>query len=51
VGEISSGKVGFFGTAPVVKPTGTPAAATDAATTQALANSLRASLIALGLIG
>jgi hypothetical protein len=43
-------KLGFYGAAPVVRPTGTPAAATDPATTMALVNSLRASLIALGLI-
>ena len=42
--------LGFFGAAPVVKPTGTPAAATDLATVIALTNSLRASMIALGLI-
>jgi len=47
----ASGTLGFFGKAPVAKPAGTPAAATDAATTMALVNSLRASLIALGLIG
>ncbi|CAG2144403.1 hypothetical protein LMG31506_02998 [Cupriavidus yeoncheonensis] len=41
---------GFYGATPIVRPTGTPAAATDAATTQSLVNSLRASLIALGLV-
>ena len=46
----SGGQVGFYGTTPIVRPTGTPAAATDPATTMALVNSLRASLIALGLI-
>lgn len=45
-----SQKLAFYGTAPRTKPTGTPFAATDAATTQALVNSLRASLISLGLI-
>lgn len=38
------------GTAPAVVQTGTPAAAIDAATTQALVNDLRAKLIALGII-
>ena len=46
----ATGKLGFFGTTPVVRPASTPAAATDAATTQALANSLRVSLLALGLV-
>ncbi len=44
------GHLGFFGTSPVARPTGTPVAAIDATTTQALVNSLRASLIALGLV-
>lgn len=43
-----SGNVGFYGTAPVAKPS-VSAAATDATTTQALANSLRTALLALGL--
>lgn len=42
------GKIGFNGASPVTPPT-LPAAATDAATTQALANSLRTTLINLGL--
>lgn len=50
VGAINTARVGFFGTAPVARPTGTPAAATDAATTQALVNDLRSKLLALGLI-
>lgn len=45
------GNVGFYTTAPIVKPTGTPAASTDLATVVALANSLRTSLLALGLVG
>ena len=45
----ASGKVGFFGTAPVVEQT-IAAAATDAATTQALANSIRDILLAYGLV-
>jgi hypothetical protein len=42
------GKVAFAGATPVTPPT-LPAAATDAASTQALANALRSALIALGL--
>lgn len=38
------------GTAPASVQTGTPVAAIDAATTQALVNDLRAKLIALGII-
>jgi hypothetical protein len=41
---------GFQGNEPFVAQTGTPAAATDAATTQALVNDLRAKLLALGII-
>jgi hypothetical protein len=48
--EVQNAKLAFFNASPVVQPTGTPAAATDAATTQALVNSLRSSLIALGLV-
>jgi hypothetical protein len=40
--------LGFYGTAPILKQT-LAAAATDAATTQTLANSIRTALIALGL--
>jgi hypothetical protein len=50
IGNTATQKLGFYGATPVVRPTGTPAAATDPATTMALVNSLRASLIALGLI-
>jgi hypothetical protein len=46
--EAAAGKVGFFGAAAVPKRT-LAAAATDPATTQALANSLRQALIDLGL--
>jgi hypothetical protein len=46
-----SQKLAFYGTTPVTRPTGTPPVATDAATTQTLVNSLRTSLINLGLIG
>ena len=51
IGVSSAQKIGFYGSTPIIRPTGTPAAATDAATTQALVNSIRSSLIALGLIG
>ncbi len=44
-------KVGFFSATPILRPTGTPSAATDLPSVIALANSLRSSLIALGLIG
>jgi hypothetical protein len=44
-------KLAFYGATPIIRPTSTPAAATDAATTQALVNSIRQSLINLGLIG
>lgn len=47
VGNVD-GKVGFFGATPIVEPT-VAAAATDPATTQALANSIRTILINLGL--
>jgi hypothetical protein len=45
----ANGKVGFFGTTPIVEQT-IAAAATDAATTQALANSIRTILLAYGLV-
>lgn len=41
--------VGFYGTSPIVRPA-VGAAATDAATTQTLANNLRTALINLGLV-
>jgi hypothetical protein len=50
IGTAAGQPIGFFGAVPVVRPTGTPAAATDPATTMALANDLRAKLISLGLI-
>jgi len=43
-------KLSFYGVPLVVRPTATPAAATDPATTMALVNDLRAKLITLGLI-
>lgn len=45
----SAPMLGFFGAPAVVRPSVGPAA-TDAASTQALANSLRAALISLGLV-
>ena len=50
IGTTALQKLGFFNATPVVQPTATPAAATDPATTMALANDLRAKLISLGLI-
>lgn len=46
---MSAGSLGFYGVAPVARAA-VAAAATDAATTQTLANDLRAKLIALGLV-
>lgn len=44
-------KLGFFGSLPVTKPAAaSQAAATDAATTMTLANSIRAALVATGII-
>lgn len=49
--EVKGGaRLGFFGATPVVKPTATPANATDLATAQTLVNDLKAKLISLGLI-
>ena len=50
VGTSATQKVGFYGATPVVRPTATPANATDLATAQTLVNDLKAKLIALGLI-
>ncbi len=47
LGRNTTSKVGVDGAVPVVRTT-LPAAATDAATTQALANAIRAMLIARG---
>jgi hypothetical protein len=46
----SGAKLGFFGHAPVVRPSNTAAAATDLATAMALVNDLRAKLLALGIV-
>ena len=50
LGASATEKMGFWGSTPIVRPTGTPAAATDLASTQALANDLRNKLISMGLI-
>ncbi len=49
MGQATTEKIGFYGVTPVVQAS-IAAAATDAATTQALANDLRTKLIALGLV-
>lgn len=45
----ATGQVGFFGTAPISEQV-IAAAGSDAATTQALANSIRTILLAYGLV-
>ena len=51
IGEAPTDKLGFNGVDPIVQPAGAAqAVAVDAATTMALANQLRADLVALGLI-
>lgn len=50
VGTATTQKIGFYNATPIVQPAGIGAAATDAATTQALANNLRTALINLGLV-
>ena len=50
IGTSNTQKLAFFGQAPIVQPTGTPVASTDLASAIALVNSLRTSLIALGLV-
>jgi hypothetical protein len=50
-GTSTSQKIGFHGATPVAQRAGAAqAVATDAATTMALANELRAALVALGLV-
>lgn len=49
LGFTSATPISFYGATPIVRPT-VSAAATDAATTQTLANSLRTALINLGLV-
>lgn len=48
IATVSTQKIGFYGKTPIVRPS-LAVAATDAATTQTLANSLRSALINLGL--
>lgn len=48
--DVQNGKLSFFGATAVAQPTGMGAAATDAATTQALVNNLRTAMINLGLV-
>lgn len=50
IGTGSTQKLAFYGATPIVRPSGTPVAATDLATVIALANSLRTNLLALGLV-
>lgn len=51
IAETSDEKLAFYGATPVVRRAGAAqAVATDPATTMALANELRAALVALGLI-
>jgi hypothetical protein len=50
IGTATTQKLGFYNATPIVQPTGTPADATNTATAVTLVNSLKASLIALGLI-
>lgn len=51
LGTATNQKLGLWGATPVVRPTGTPAAATDLASVITLANSLRSSLLAIGAVG
>jgi hypothetical protein len=48
IGTATTQKLAFYNATPIVQPTAT-AAATDAATTQTLANGIRTALINLGL--
>ena len=51
IGRRTDQKLGFYGATPVVQPSGAgQAAATDATSTQTLANALRTALVNLGLI-
>lgn len=51
IGTAAAQMLAFYGNTPIVRPTATPAAAVDPATTMALVNDLRTKLLALGLIG
>lgn len=50
IGTTALQKFAFYGATPIVRPTSTPANATDLATALTLVNDLKAKLIALGLI-
>lgn len=50
IGTATSQKLGFYNATPIVQPSGIGPAATDAASTQTLANNLRTALINLGLV-
>lgn len=50
IGTSTSQKLGFFNATPVVKPSATPANATDLATAITLVNDLKSKLVTLGLI-
>ena len=50
IGTTALQKLGFYGATPIVRPSATPADATDLASAIALVNNLKAKLIALGLI-
>jgi len=50
IGSSGTQKLAFYGATPVIRPTGTPAVATDLATALTLLNDVRAKLITLGLI-
>lgn len=47
---LAGDKLSFYGSTPIVKPTSTPANATDLATALTLINDLKAKLISLGLV-
>lgn len=51
LGTATNQKIGFYGATAIVRPSSTPAAATDLATALTLVNDLRTKLLALGLIG
>jgi hypothetical protein len=50
LGMAANQKLAFYGATPIVRPTSTPAAATDLATALTLVNDIRVKLLALGLI-
>lgn len=50
IGTSAAQKLAFYGSTPIVRPTGTPAAATDLASALTLINDLREKLLSLGVI-